>query len=432
MPDVRLITYDPGHFHAALVQKEMIPGIAQRAHVYARLGPDLIAHLGRLAGFNRRAANPTSWQLEVHTSDNPLAHLLAEKPGNVVVISGRNKGKIDVIVAALQAGLHVLADKPWVIAIEDLPRLRYALDLAQERGLVALDIMTERHEVTTQLQAELIQDTEVFGVLEPGTADRPGVFMESEHFLCKTVAGVPLRRPPWFFDVKEQGEGLGDVGTHLVDLVPWVLFPGQSVNVEEVRLVRASRLATAISRADFQTVTGEPDFPDFLADGVQSSHLLYFGSTVVSYVLRGVHVWLNVGWSFEAGPGMGDRHLARFRGTRSYIDVRQGAEENYRPEVYVIPHDEGDVQVILAAVRRRLELLAKRYHGVAVEPINGKLRLLIPDALRVGHEAHFAEVTREFLGYLTDPGSLPKWEKANMLAKYHITTHGVHLARASG
>ena len=29
MPDVRLMTLDPGHFHAALIQKEMYPGVAR-------------------------------------------------------------------------------------------------------------------------------------------------------------------------------------------------------------------------------------------------------------------------------------------------------------------------------------------------------------------------------------------------------------------
>ena len=39
MAQVRLMTLDPGHFHAALVQKEMYPGVAPRVDVYAPLGP---------------------------------------------------------------------------------------------------------------------------------------------------------------------------------------------------------------------------------------------------------------------------------------------------------------------------------------------------------------------------------------------------------
>jgi predicted dehydrogenase len=423
------MTYDPGHFHAALVQKEMYPGVSPRAHVYGPLGPDLLAHLGRIAAFNARGDRPTAWELEVHTGARPLARMLADKPGNVVVLSGRNRGKIDAILAALEAGLHVLADKPWVIRVEDLPKLTAALELAQTKRLIALDIMTERWEVTTRLQRELLQDTEVFGTIEPGTAERPGVFMESEHYLCKTVAGSPLQRPPWFFDVEQQGEGLGDVGTHLVDLVPWLLFPAQPVGPDDVRLVRAGRVPTTLSRADFRKVTGETDFPSFLAGSVLSSHLLYYGNTTVSYAVRGVHVWLNVAWSFEAGPGQGDRHLARFRGTRSYIEVRQGAAECYRPEVYVVPRESADLPAVASALARRLEALQARFPGVELEELDDKLRLNIPEKLRDGHEAHFGQVARQFLAYLDDPSSLPAWEKTNMLGKYHVTTHGVRLAR---
>jgi hypothetical protein len=56
-------------------------------------------------------------------------------------------------------------------------------------------------------------------------------------------------------------------------------------------------------------------------------------------------------------------------------------------------------------------------------------QLAIPDLYRVGHEAHFAQVTQQFLGYLQEPNSLPVWEKPNMLAKYLVTTQGVHKSR---
>ena len=55
--------------------------------------------------------------------------------------------------------------------------------------------------------------------------------------------------------------------------------------------------------------------------------------------------------------------------------------------------------------------------------------VFVPDRYRVGHEAHFAQVTRSFLGYLKAPASLPKWERPNMLAKYYVTTKAVELSR---
>ena len=53
--------------------------------------------------------------------------------------------------------------------------------------------------------------------------------MKSVHYFSKTVAGVPLKRPPWFFDVRQEGEGIVDTSTHLVDLIQWEAFPGTGV-----------------------------------------------------------------------------------------------------------------------------------------------------------------------------------------------------------
>src|SRR2546421_3604789 len=98
MQEFRFITLNPGHFHAALVQKEMYAQVAPRVHVYAPLGPDLIAHLGRIAGFNTRNVQPTQWELEVHAGADFLQRLASEKSGNAVVLAGRNANKIDAIL----------------------------------------------------------------------------------------------------------------------------------------------------------------------------------------------------------------------------------------------------------------------------------------------------------------------------------------------
>jgi predicted dehydrogenase len=431
MTDVRLLTLDPGHFHAALVQKEMYPGVAPTVHVYAPSGPDLQAHLDRIAGFNSRADRPTAWQVAVHIGPDPLGRLLAEKKGNVVVLSGRNRGKIDRIVAAVEAGLHVLADKPWVIDANDLPSLKKALGTADARGLVAYDIMTERYEITFLLQRELINAPEVFGSAVPGTLAEPGVYMESLHYLLKTVAGKPLRRPPWFFDVEQQGEGLSDVGTHLVDLVSWMLLPGVPVGDSDVRLLAAKRWPTVLSRDDFRRATGEDAFPEYLRPQLDGDRLPYFCNTQVLYALRDIHVKFDVLWDREAQVG-GDTHFAVFRGTRSRVEVRQRQQENFRPELYVVPNRAADRIGVPAALRTKVTALQARYPGIAVEERGDEFRVTIPDVYRVGHEAHFGEVTRQFLAYVRNRADLPAWEKPNMLAKYFVTTGGVRLARSSG
>ena len=119
MQEIRFVTLNPGHFHAALVQKEMYAQVAPQVHVYAPLGPDLIAHLGRIAGFNARAHDPTTWGVEVHACADYLDRMRHDKAGNVVVLAGRNATKIDAILASLETGMHVLADKPWILVPED-------------------------------------------------------------------------------------------------------------------------------------------------------------------------------------------------------------------------------------------------------------------------------------------------------------------------
>jgi predicted dehydrogenase len=432
MPDVRLMTLDPGHFHAGLIQKEMYPGVAPRVDVYAPLGSDLSEHLNRVAAFNRRADRPTAWDLEIHTSPDYFERMLRDKPGNVVVLSGRNGVKIDRILASVKAGLHVLADKPWILKSSDLPKVEAALAEADTRRTVAYDIMTERFEVTTELQRALVNDRAAFGEIVPGTQDEPAVYMESVHHLMKVVSGAPNIRPTWFFDTSEQGEGFNDIGTHLVDLVQWTLSPDRAIDYRaDVRVLAAQRWPTLIAEADFKRVTNAPKFPDSLAASVKDGRLEYYCNTLVSYTLRGVHTKLYIIWDWEAPEGSGDTHFAFYRGTRARVEVRQTRADKFLPELYVVPASPAVKAEVLAAVQAKLKALQPQFPGVGVEDRGGELHVTVPAALRVGHEAHFAQVAAKFLEYLRNRAALPAWERPNMIAKYFVTTTGTELSRKS-
>ena len=428
---VKLITLDPGHFHAALVQKRMYPGMSKRVHVYAPLGFDLTEHLNRIARFNMRANDPTAWEVEVHTGADFFERMLRERLGNAVVISGRNRGKIDRLKACVDAGLNVLADKPWIIEHRDLSKLEAALNIADQKAIVAYDIMTERYEITTILQRELVNDSSIFGSINAGSEQEPGVYMDGVHYLMKTVAGVPNLRPAWFFDVDQQGEGLADTGTHLVDLVQWMLFPEQAIDYrKDIKVIGAKRWPTVVDKPQFRKVTGEPDFPANLSPNIRQDRLDLYCNGWVSYALRGVHVKVRVGWNYEAEPGAGDTHFAVFKGSKARIEVRQGKEEKYRTELYVVPNSRESKAEVLTALNRKIQTLQTRLPGVAIEDLGEQMRVTIPDGYRVGHEDHFAQVTERFLEYLKNRGAMPAWEKSNMLSKYYVTTKGVELSRA--
>ena len=428
---VRLMTLDPGHFHAALVQKSMYPGVAPRVDVYAPLGADLLGHLApRHAASTPARRHPPRGSSRSTPGPDFFERMIAEKPGNVVVLSGRNRVKMDRILGSVRAGLHVLADKPWILRSEQLPQLEAALAEADTRGVVAYDIMTERFEITTILQKALVNDRAVFGDQVRGTADDPGVYMESIHYLMKVVSGAPNIRPTWFFDTTEQGEGLNDIGTHLVDLAQWTLFPGQPIDYRtDVEVLDAQRWATRIPEADFKRVTASAGFPAALAPNVKDGVLDYYCNTLVRYTVRDVNIGLNIIWDWEAEPGSGDRHYAVYRGSRSRVEVRQGKADNFRTQLYVVPAAASERAAVKTAVAARIAALAATYPGIAVEDAGAELRIAIPDVHRVDHEAHFAQVTRNFLSYLGDRRTLPAWERANMLAKYFVTTTGIELSR---
>src|SRR5436190_16751223 len=99
---VRLVTLDPGHFHAALVQKTMYDDVDSVVYVYAPPGNDLQLHLDRINAYNKRPEKPTHWKEEVYSGNDFFEKMIAEKNGNVVVLSGNNEKKADYILNSLQ------------------------------------------------------------------------------------------------------------------------------------------------------------------------------------------------------------------------------------------------------------------------------------------------------------------------------------------
>lgn len=430
---VRFITLAPGHFHAALVQKQMLPQVAPTVTVYAPLGFDLTEHIKRIVGFNTRTDAPTAWSLDVHAQENYLSQFRKEKRGSVVVISGRNAGKIELIETSVDGGMHVLVDKPWIIEPEDFGKLERVLAKAKQRGVLAYDIMTERFEPTNALQKELVNAPDVFGQIDPGTAASPGVYIENVHHFMKMVAGRPNIRPTWFFDSRQQGEGMADTGTHLVDLVQWTLAPDQALDAKrDIEVLQAQRWPTPVTQAQFRNVTAtDGPWPAFLTEAVVKDQLNVFANTQVTYKLRGTFVQMASMWSWEAEKGGGDWHYAVYRGTRSTVEIRQGRQQKFVPELYVVPRSPADAMSVQQALRARLASLGDRFAGVSLQEESGTFHVIVPQPLRLGHEAHFGEVTRNFLAYLNAPRTLPAWESTNLLAKYWVTTQATKLSRQS-
>jgi predicted dehydrogenase len=426
----QFMTLDPGHFHAALVQKLELEDVDPTVYVYAPEGPDVQDHLNQIKGFNNRAENPTNWIEEVYTGADFFEKMIQDKPGNIMVVSGNNAKKTEYIKKTIEAGINILADKPMVITNDDFELLLEAFELAEKNNVLLYDIMTERHEITTMLQKEFSQIPEVFGALEKGTVDNPSVTKESVHHFFKYVSGNPIKRPAWFFDVSQQGEGIVDVNTHLVDLIQWECFPEQVIDYKkDVVVLNAKRWATKLTPSMFNRVTHLNGYPEYLNKDIQDDSILnVYSNGEINYTLKGVHAKASVIWNYEAPEGAKDTHYSIMRGTKANLIIRQGKEENYKATLYVENNSKASDEEFLRTLKIAVEGLQSSYPGVAIVQEGAVIKIDIPEKYKAGHEAHFTQVTEKYLKYLK-AGKLPDWEVPNMIAKYYTTTKAYEMSR---
>ncbi|HTM93694.1 MAG TPA: putative oxidoreductase C-terminal domain-containing protein [Flavisolibacter sp.] len=421
--NIRLVTLDPGHFHAALVQKTMYDDVDSVVYVYAPGGNDLQLHIEKIDAYNTRKENPTRWKEEIYTGTDFFEKMIAEKKGNVVVLSGNNQKKSDYILTSLQNGFHVYADKPMAINSEGFEKLKQAFDVAKKNNLVLYDIMTERNEITTILQRELSTVPEIFGTLQKGSAKDPAVVMESVHHFYKFVSGNVLTRPSWFFDASQQGEGIADVMTHLVDLVQWECFPEQTIDyTNDIQITSARRWTTDLGLSSFKAITKTDSFPSYLKNSVSNDTLLkIFFNGEINYSIKGVHAKTVALWNFKAPEGAGDTHYSLLKGTKANLVIRQGVEENYQSTLYIEPIDKN------ADPSEAFKKIQAKYPGVELKKSANGWQVVIPTKYKEGHEEHFARVTEKFLEYIKN-NNMPAWEVPNMLTKYFITTRALQIA----
>ena len=418
----RLVVLNPGHFHAALTLRQPHPRLSDDVHVYATDGPDLENFLRMVRSFNQRADNPTRWNLHVYRGEDHFERLRSERPGDVVIIAGKNDSKMASIHRLHADGFFVLGDKPWLIDSGQIGELKEAASTPP----LAMDIMTERHEIATRLQVALAAQPRIFGRLR-NDSDQPAISMESVHHLYKIVNGVPLVRPSWVFDVGVQGEGITDVTAHLVDLAQWFTGGGEAFDYgRDVELLSARQWPTGVPHDIFTRITGLDDFPGTLRRRVARGVLSYLCNAAMSFRLRGVTVAIESRWALAIPEGGGDTYYSLVRGTAADLIVEHSGRTHYVTELTVRPVD--GRAGFAAALGNAILSLESAFPGLGIEPLAGEFRIIIPNALRSTHEQHFAKVLDQFLSRI-DGGELSDNFGHDLVAKYTLLIRAVELSR---
>lgn len=429
--EVRLIVVAPGHFHASLLQKNNMRQVNNSVFVYAPTQDvGLKQYLAAIDTYNKRTDNPTNWLTSIYTGEDFLNRLESEKNGNVVVLAGNNRDKTEYILRAVDAGLNVLSDKPMAINREDFHLLEEAYSSSELNDVFLYDMMTERYDLLNIIERELVNNPEFFGELKKGTPENPSIYMESVHHFFKEVSGTPLIRPTWYYDVEQQGEGIADVTTHLIDQLFWKCFPDQAITYnQDINNISSTHWATDISPQQFTSSTGATDFPGYLQKHLDNDVLKVYANGTISFEVKGHYTNLKVLWNWEAPEGSGDTFRSVIKGSKAILLTEQNKAQNFVKQLYIQRTEDIDSESFEENLKRTINKLQVKYPFLSYESTSteGTYLLNIPLENRETHESHFTNVAEHFFNYLVDR-NMPAWEKSNTLAKYYITTKAVERA----
>lgn len=429
--EVKLLLLDPGHFHADLLQKTSNARISDSVYVYAPGGTELKQHMQRISSYNKRQDHPTAWKESVYSGESYFSRMLSEKKGNVVVLAGNNRKKSDYIHQSVQAGFNVLADKPMAINAEQFELLKQSFAIAQKKGVLLYDLMTERYDILNIVERELIGDKALFGTLQHGTTAQPAVYVESVHHFYKNVSGNPLIRPAWYYDVEQQGEGIVDVTTHLIDIVNWQCFPEVALDyIRDVSMQSATHWTTDLTLQQFTLSTQLNHFPEYLNKYVYGDFLKVYANGEIRYRIKGVNIALKVVWNFEAPKGSGDTYSSVITGSRATCMILQYKEQAFVPQLYIQKTEKVSQKAFDKALDKAIKRLQQTYPFISLKYEGDKVRIDIPVEKREGHEAHFAKVAEKYFDFLAHR-NMPAWEVPNMLTKYYITTAALKMAEGN-
>ena len=412
-----LALYEPEHFHAALTLRRPNSRVAPDVYLYATPGPERDAFVGLIRSFNERSDDPTHWRLHVMPpAGDLLGQLISDGKAELVVLAGRNRNKLATMARLHQARVPVLADKPWATSRDALP----ALAQVTAGAPLAMDIMTERFDVVAALRHRLVATPAVFGEFDRHSA-APTIELALVHHLYKVVNGKPVKRPGWYYDVREQGDGLVDVQSHMVDQAQWLVGAGDYDFERDVTGLTAKRWSTIVSPELFALSTGLSSFPDALTPWVDNDSLSLACNGEIEFTLKGVRVRTRSQWFAQEPEGGGDLHNGTVRGTRAHIKTTQGASTGYQPELSVIAQsvnspDEASIESSLA---KAIADWQEAFPGIAMEPSDNGFRIHIPAALRTGHESHFAMVLEQYLDYL-EHDNAPATLASTMATRYRL------------
>ncbi len=174
---------------------DLLTGVTERADT------EVVACCEEDAG--TRAELSASGKITVTHTD--FAAMLRDVPCDVIAIGDYYSRRGAMVLAALDAGKHVLSDKPICTTLEEQSEIER---LASTRGLLVGAQLDCRGYAAFRKLREVIRGGELGEVCT--------LRIDGQHPL------LPGKRPEWYFEPGKHGGTINDIGIHVFDFVPWL------------------------------------------------------------------------------------------------------------------------------------------------------------------------------------------------------------------
>lgn len=166
------------------------------------LAPRLRALCGRDAAAAGAVADRFGWE----SVETDWRSLVARDDIDLIDICTPGSTHVEIAVAALQAGKHVLCEKPLANTVEEAEQMAEAAAEAASRGVYAMVGFTYRRTPALSLARQLVAD------------GRLGTIRHVRAQYLQDWLVDPDTPLSWRLDKAQAGSGaLGDIGAHLVD-----------------------------------------------------------------------------------------------------------------------------------------------------------------------------------------------------------------------
>ncbi|QNE14450.1 Gfo/Idh/MocA family protein [Pseudarthrobacter sp. NBSH8] len=173
-------------------------------------------HLTAVAGRNHNGVRAAAAKLGWASTETDWRRLIERDDIDLIDICTPGNTHAEIAIAALEAGKHVLCEKPLANSVAEAERMTAVADAAAKRGVFSMCGFSYRRTPALALARRFVQQGRL-GTVRHVRAQYLQDWLSDEN--------APMT---WRLDRSKSGSGsLGDIGAHIIDAAQWIT--GQNI-----------------------------------------------------------------------------------------------------------------------------------------------------------------------------------------------------------